>query len=86
MIPDIINGSFEFLGAVMLTFSVMQLYKDKVVRGVRVFPTAFFTLWGLWNLFYYPHLNQWYSFAGGLAIVIVNAMWVAMAVHYGRRS
>src|SRR6185436_15953847 len=24
---------------------------------------------GFWNLFYYPHLDQWLSFAGGVLIV-----------------
>jgi hypothetical protein len=40
---------------------------------------------GFWNLFYYPHLDQWLSFAGGVLIVLANTVWIAMAVHYGSR-
>ncbi len=86
MWPDILNGLFEFLGAAMLSKNVHQLYKDKLVRGVHWMPTAFFASWGLWNLFYYPHLGQWWSFSGGVAIVTVNIVWLAMMVYYIRRE
>ncbi len=82
MNTDIINGLFEGVGACVLMMNVRQLLHDKVICGVHIFPTIFYTLWGLWNLFYYPSLNQWFSFSGGVAIVIVNAAWVALAIHY----
>ena len=86
--PDIINGSSELFGAVLLLTNVVRLHRDKFVQGVHWTPTAFFTAWGLWNLFYYPHLGQWFSFVGGLAIVVVNAIWLGQFVYYvrGRNS
>ena len=86
MTPDIINGLFELLGAFILLLNVRRLYQDKVLRGVHWGPAAFFTAWGLWNLFYYPHLDQWFSFAGGVCIVTVNAIWIGQVVYYKLRS
>lgn len=82
MTPDLFNGLFEFLGALMLARNVLQLYRDKLVRGVHWLPTLFFAAWGIWNLYYYPSLSQWASFSGGLAIVLVNMLWLGMMIYY----
>ena len=86
MVADAANGIFELVGGLMIWLNVARLYRDKRVAGVSVPVTAFFFCWGLWNLFYYPHLGQWLSFSGGLFIVAANAVWVAMAVRYERRA
>jgi hypothetical protein len=80
--PDLINGLFEFGGSILLWKNVRQLNKDKEIKGVHWAPTMFFFLWGLWNLFYYPSLQQWASFMGGMSIVIANGVWVAQMLHY----
>lgn len=82
MSPDLFNGLFEFCGSLMLWRNVYQLYKDKMVRGVHWGPTGFFFSWGLWNLFYYPNLHQWWSFTGGLSIVIANGVWFYQMLKY----
>lgn len=76
MTPDMINGSFEFLAAFFLMFHIRRVFKDKEVKGASIVATTFFTAWGFWNLFYYPHLGQWFSFYGGLAIVSMNFLWL----------
>lgn len=81
-IPDVINGLFELLSGVFLWNNVMILVKHKSVRGVSVITTFVFATWGVWNLFYYPHLNQWFSFVGGLNVVSANATWVYLAIKY----
>ena len=86
MNPDLINGLFECVGALVLTMNVRQLLKDKVLHGVHILPTVFYTGWGLWNLYYYPSLDQWFSFIGAIAIVTVNAVWVTLAIHYTRNK
>ena len=82
---DAINGSFELLGAPFILVSVIKLYREKIVRGVSWTTVLFFTSWGLWNLYYYPHLGQWLSFAGGLAVFFANVAWVVLLVVYHRR-
>ena len=78
MWPDIVNGMLEFAGAAVLWLNVGALYRDKEIKGVHWAAVAFFSTWGLWNLFYYPHLDQWFSFAGGVALVFVNIVWLCM--------
>ena len=47
---------------------------------------AFFTSWGVWNLYYYPTLHQWASFVGGIFLVLGNGTWVIMAAYYERKN
>ncbi len=83
MTPDFVNGAFGFCGALFILLGhCRRLYRDKKVRGASWGAVAFFFSWGLWNLFYYPHLDQWWSFAGGCAIVASNCLWLAMMVFY----
>ena len=84
MIADLVNGSYEALGGLMLFRNVRQLYRDKQVRGISILSTAFFQTWGLWNLYYYPHLGQWLSFSGGCLIVLANTIWVGQMLYYKR--
>jgi len=84
MLPDIINGLFESLAGIFILNNCWRVVKDKSVRGVSIISTAFFTAWGFWNLFYYPHLNQWVSFYSGILIVFANLLWVALMIKYRR--
>lgn len=79
---DTINGAFELSGGLANYLNVRQLYKDKKVRGIHWSTYAFFTTWGIWNLWYYPSLNQWMSFAGGCSIVLMNMTWLSLALYY----
>ena len=81
-INDIINCSFEFIGAILCWKNAQKLYTDKVVAGVHWEVTAFFTIWGYWNLYYYPSLNQWLSFIAGVFLVTGNTAWVILAIYY----
>lgn len=85
-IPDLINGTFESIGAFFILLSVMKLHKEKKVRGVSWLHTTFFAGWGYWNLFYYPHLDQWLSFWGGMGITITNSIWLAQIIYYQRKE
>lgn len=80
--PDFFNGCFEFGGALWLLKDVAALYRARKIEGVHWAPRAYFALWGVWNLFYYPALSQWWSFSGGLAIVCVNTFWVLQLLWY----
>lgn len=80
---DHINAIFEFGGAYVCARSVVRLYKDKCVTGYNVSQSVFFTSWGVWNTIYYPSLDQWWSLAGGLALVTMNGSWSALALYYG---
>jgi hypothetical protein len=82
---DLVNGGFEFFAGFFVLMHCRRLHIDKLVKGVSLVATVFFTSWGIWNLYYYPHLGQWASFYGGLAIVSANALWISMMIYYTRR-
>lgn len=77
---DLINGSIEMIGATLTWRNAWQLRTDREIRGVFWPTSLFFAAWGLWNLYYYPALGQWASFAGGVVLVAGNVAWVAMAI------
>ena len=86
MTPDIINGVFETLGGFFLMLGVFKLHKDKLVKGVSWLATSFFAVWGMWNLYFYTSLEQWYSFYGGVFLVTVNTYYVAQMIYYVRKE
>lgn len=86
MMPDLINGLFEFIGSIMLWKNTWRLYKDKGYLGVCWSTTAFFASWGYWNLYYYPLLDQWLSFFGGCSITLANTCWLVLMLYYGRKK
>ncbi len=85
MTPDFINGSFEFIGSFFIFLSIRKLVRDKMVRGFHWGQLIVFTAWGVWNLYYYPYLGQWMSFAGGVAVITTNIIYLGMIAHYARR-
>lgn len=72
MSSDQINGLFEFIGALSVLLNIRALLRDKMVRGVSPFPVVFFTLWGAFNVYFYPAHGLTWSFYGGLCIAAAN--------------
>lgn len=83
---DVINGVFELMGGAFNVINIRRLVRDKKLSGVSWVPTIYFTAWGAWNLYYYPMLNQVFSFIGGLSIFISNMVWISLVFYYGRKS
>jgi hypothetical protein len=86
MTPDHCNAVFEGGGAIIQLINVRQILRDKTVRGVHWAPLAFWTAWGVWNVFYYPAIHQWWSFACGLGVVAGNAVNLSLMWLYWPRS
>jgi len=83
---DLINGLIELIGALLLVHNCWLLYQHKKVQGVSVMTTAFFSAWGVWNLYFYPSNKLWFSFGGGLCLAAANLTWVGMAIYYARKT
>ena len=85
---DFTNGSFEAIGAWGAWMNARRLYKDKQIKGVYWPLYFFYTLWGFFNLLYYPSLHQWFSTIAGAILVLGNLTWVILAVRlwYGNRK
>lgn len=82
--PDLVNAGFELLGGLLIWANVGRLRRDRMVRGVDWRVTAFFQAWGMWNVYFYPSLDQWASFTGGLVICAANSVWLYYAFRYRR--
>lgn len=82
IIHDLVNGAFEGAAGFMVLNHCRVLRTEKIVRGVSILSSFFFTLWGFWNLYYYPSLSQPISFYGGIMVVCANSLYIAMLIHY----
>ena len=80
MNADIVNGVFGLGMACMLCLNVLRLWRERKVRGVSFWAVFWPTMWGYWNLYYYPSLDQWWSFVAGIGVVSMNTTWVALAI------
>lgn len=84
MSPDIINGLFESCGFLFTILNVRTLYRAKKLVGFSLWVQAFFTSWGFWNLFYYPHLSQIYSAIAAGLLCTANLTYTILALKYRR--
>ena len=85
-VPDVVNGFYEIFAGLFILNNCRIVIKDKNVKGVSIISTVFFTTWGIWNLYYYPTLNQWASFYGGISVVGANMVWVILMMYYRRKE
>lgn len=83
---DVINSLFELGGGFAIILSIIRVLRDKAVAGISIIHVAFFSLWGVWNLWYYPHLDQMFSFWAGLFVVGTNLIWIGLLIRYGRKK
>lgn len=83
---DILNGSFELVGAFMTLFNVKAIMRDKETKGIHWGPIVYFTSWSAFNLWFYPANNLWFSFAGGVCIGLVNLTWLYLVWYYSRKK
>jgi hypothetical protein len=79
---DMINGLWELCGSLFLFRNSQMLWRDKMVKGVSILPTIYFFGWGIWNLFWYPSLHQFYSFMGGITIMAANCLWIVLMLYF----
>lgn len=83
---DLINAAFELFAGAFLLLNVREIIRTKMVKGVHLAPAMFFTIWGVWNIFYYPVLQQKYSFYAALLVVFANGAWVILAIYYKNKN
>ena len=82
VIPDLINSIFEFSAGAFISLHCYATIKSKTARGVSVVAIVFFVIWGGWNLYYYPYLNQLFSFVGSIFALTDNAIWIILIIYY----
>lgn len=82
--PDMVNAGFEAGAGLAVLAHCATLYRDKEARGLSIPAVVFFTVWGFWNVFYYPHLGQFWSLAGGIFVTLANLIYLALLLAYSR--
>lgn len=80
--PDLINGIFEAGIGLLQVQNVRFLRQCREIRGVHWGLTAWVSFYGLYNLYFYPSLHLWISFAGGVFIFLANLIWLFHALYY----
>jgi len=83
LFADKVNGIFEILGGLFVCLNILSVWTLKSVAGVSWIAVAFFTIWGWWNLAYYPKLGQRCSSFGAIFVAIANTVWLALLIYYG---
>ena len=86
MSPDILNGLFEFSGTLFVLLNVRTIYRAKKLVGFNPSVLVFFTSWGFWNLFYYPHLGQIFSAIASGALCAANLTYTILAIKYREKK
>lgn len=80
--PDAINAAFEFGSACFGTLNIRAIRRDKKISGVHWGPTAFFFVWGIWNLYFYRVVDAPISYWAGILITLINLTWLAHVGYY----
>lgn len=83
---DLINSGFEASAGFFVLNHCRVLMREKAVRGLSVVSIIFFSMWGIWNIVYYPSLGQWFSFCGGIFVTTANMIYTMMILYYRRQE
>jgi hypothetical protein len=83
---DLIQALFELGSAVFGLLNIRAIRKSKKLEGVHWAPTAFFTIWGAWNIYFYWYIAYPLAWGAGIAITVVNAVWLGHVYYYWRKS
>ena len=84
MWQDVVNASFEVGAGLAVVANTLQLARDRIVKGTHWAAFAFFTVWGYWNVYYYPHLDQWLSLVGGVLVALLNTFFFGLLLYFSR--
>ncbi len=79
---DTVNAAFLFGATLFMGLNIMQLYKDKLVRGVSAWPFIYFLSWNFYSLYYLVYLNQLVSFVLEFAFIAVSVFYVCQILYY----
>ena len=83
---DFANAFFEAGGSIFILNHARVLYNQKLVRGMSLLSVFFFSCWGVFNIFYYSHLNQQFSWYAGIAVLVANTIYLSMIIYYKRKE
>lgn len=81
-IPDAINGALEVTWSAVMLLSILKLRKDRDLKGVSFWHVGLIFVSSWWFMFYYAHLDQWFSFLASLVYAVAVATWSGHIAYY----
>lgn len=79
---DLINSLF-ISGAIIAAYlDLRQVWRDRAVRGITAATSVLFTMWPVWDLYYYHCLGQFVSMFACLVLVCMRATWAISAWYF----
>jgi len=82
MNEDIIQAAFNIGGCIAISSSIWKLYHQKIVRGIHWPMMIFFMSWSSYNIYFYGHLVQNYSFYAGFTILTAEIIYLYLLLYY----
>ena len=82
MWQDVVNSALELLAVAAVTSSIRTMLRDKRVRGISPWHIGYALLSASWFVYYYAHLDQWWSFSAAVAYWLATGAWVGLVVYY----
>lgn len=83
---DTVNALWELAATGFVLLNVARTHKAGGTAGVSRWNQLYFTLWGVWNLVFYPFNDHWMSAAAGACVAAANALWLAQCLFWDRKE
>lgn len=84
--PDLTQAGWELGSAMFSVLNIRAVRRSKSIAGVHWAPTAFFSAWGIYNLWFYTVMQLPAAYWAGLAITCTNLVWLSHVAWYWWRQ
>lgn len=81
---DLINSFFKYGSGFFIIPTIISLHATQNPDGVSWIHVGFFSIWGLWNLYYFWQLDQKLSALANVFLICMNTTWLIMLIYYSR--
>lgn len=86
MTLDTTNCLFECIGTIFAWMNAWYLFKDREIKGMY-WPSSFYVAgFGIWSLYYYHNLSQWYSLSIAVIHVLGTLTWLILALFFHNKK
>jgi len=80
--PDVTNGGLEIISVWLIAINIRAVLRDKAIAGVTLVSQVAYSVWSLWNCYYYLHLSQVVSGIFAVFVLVANVIYAALMVKY----
>ena len=75
---DFINALFNSVGAIFIILNARDIHIRQTVAGHTYPSTIFFTVWSIYSVIFFIHLDQFWSFIVSVIMAMANValLWL----------